>query len=110
MKNLTHAEHVDVDALPADCIEGECEHLVDEHGCITDAVCPVMIFRVCVDCMEQEGHGRDPGGWEELPLEAWPHPGCPGWTETPGGNGAGYVVNDAIFKERPESTEREPGQ
>lgn len=99
MTTFTHIEHVDVDALPADCYEGECEHVTDEDGNILDAECPLIVARVCIDCMEEKGRGREAEGWEEMPLELWPHPGTPGWTETPGGRGAGYVTNEAIFKE-----------
>jgi|GEM_PF-3453000 hypothetical protein len=86
-----HAKHVTVDAWPLDCIEGECEHATDEHGCITDADCPPQQFTVCVDCMDEIGAGRTEEEWSdrEVGLLPWPHPGSAGWTETP----------PAIFKE-----------
>ncbi|WP_292727127.1 hypothetical protein [Microbacterium sp. UBA837] len=76
-----HAEHVKVDAYAADCLEGECEH-VNEWGEGDLELCPVIKFDTCIDCMDEAGAGRDPEGWEEWPLNAWPHPGSAGWTET----------------------------
>lgn len=68
MTEMKHAEHVTIpETWPSDCLEGDCEHR-DE---------------VCVDCMDEEGFGRDPEGWDDTPLEAWPHAGSEGWTETP---------------------------
>ena len=69
-----HAEHIMVEARHGDCLEGECEH-VDEWGEGDLDLCPVVHFDTCVDCMDEAGHGRDPDEWEEIPLEAWPHPG-----------------------------------
>ncbi|MFF2631980.1 hypothetical protein ACFVR6_03765 [Microbacterium sp. NPDC058021] len=86
MTETKHAEHVTVEAWMRDCIEGECEHVdPDEAGTTDTAVdtCPSTQFVVCVDCMDEKGAGRDEEGWDELPLEAWPHPGSAGWTETP---------------------------
>lgn len=69
-----HAEHVVVDALSQYCWEGECDH--DEDAC------PWIAFDTCVDCMDEDGAGRDAGEWEGRPLLPWPHPGSAGWTET----------------------------
>ncbi len=81
MKIENHAENVEVDAWARDCIEGECEHVTEEGEGDLD-LCPVIRFTVCVDCMAEAGAGRDEEGWDGWPLEAWPHPGSAGWTET----------------------------
>jgi hypothetical protein len=85
---LAHAEHVTVEAWHQDCLEDECEAHHDEHGSRIED-CPPIDFTVCVDCMDDKGAGREEEGWDDWPLEAWPHPGSVGWTETP----------PAIFKE-----------
>lgn len=77
-----HAEHVTVHAWPLDCIEGECEHVTEEGEGDLD-LCSATDFVTCVDCMDEKGAGRDEEGWEDWPLEAWPHPGSAVWTETP---------------------------
>ena len=68
---LAHTEHVTViDALAANCVDGECEH-VDENGMPDDySACPRVVVEVCVDCMEARGDGRDPVWWESLAM--WP--------------------------------------
>ncbi len=76
-----HAEHVTVEAWMRDCIEGDCEH-VDKDGEGSLDLCPSEQFTVCVDCMDEKGAGRDEEDWDDWPLEAWPHPGSAGWTET----------------------------
>jgi len=80
-----------VDAYAHDCLEGECEH-VDENDDGSLDKCPSIPFDVCVDCMDEKGAGRSEEEWDDLPLEAWPHPGSAGWTETaptPQGSGEG---------------------
>ncbi|MCJ1709262.1 hypothetical protein [Microbacterium sp. VKM Ac-2923] len=77
-----HADHVTVEAWPLDCIEGECDH-VTEEGEGDLGLCSPTNFAACVDCMDEKGAGRDEEGWEDWPLEAWPHPGSSGWMETP---------------------------
>ncbi|MBC6496089.1 hypothetical protein BEP68_14760 [Microbacterium sp. 4-7] len=70
-----HVEHITVaTAYREDCLEGECDH-VDEDGEPDDmsACSPVPAFEVCVDCMEADGHGRDPEHWDDVPLVPWPH-------------------------------------
>lgn len=70
-----HQEHVTVSwAYAATCLEGECEH-VDENGEPEDlSACPTAPpFEVCVDCMDDEGRGRDPEDWDDVPLMPWPH-------------------------------------
>lgn len=72
--DATHAEHVTVSwAYWGNCLEGDCEHL-DEDGQPEDlSACPnVPPFEVCVDCMEEDGRGRDPEHWDDVPLIAWP--------------------------------------
>lgn len=60
-----HAEHVTItDALAWDCLEGECEHVTDEVDDTSN--CPRIEVVVCVDCMEENDHGRDPHWWEDL--------------------------------------------
>ena len=80
-----HAEHLTIpDALNADCFYGDCEHTVDEDGwIIDDATCPTFEYNVCVDCMDEAGHGRDEEAWSdrEAGLMPWPHPGSVGWVE-----------------------------
>lgn len=89
-----HARHIEVEAWPADCLEGECEH-VDEWGEPEDmSACPSLQFDTCVDCMVEEGRGDDPGDWDDTPLMPWPHPGSEGWTETP-------PAEPSIFREPP---------
>lgn len=77
MSEMKHAEHVTVEAWPSNCIEGECDHL-DEHGEPDFELCPSTQVEVCVDCMDEEGFGRDPEGWDDTPLEEWPHTGSQG--------------------------------
>lgn len=62
-----HTERVTItDALNWDCVEGECEH-IDEDGQPEDWwACPKITIEVCVDCMDERGHGRDQRFWEEL--------------------------------------------
>lgn len=60
-----HAEHVTItDALAWDCLEGECEHVTDEVDDTSN--CPRIEVIVCVDCMDEHEHGRDPYWWEDL--------------------------------------------
>ena len=68
-----HEEKVTVDAMPADCSEGECDHL-DESGERAEE-CPLIEFTVCVDCMDEADGTRDPEVWgaRELALMPWPH-------------------------------------
>lgn len=61
-----HTERVTItDALPWDCVEGECEHS-DEADMGMWENCPKITVEVCVDCMDDRGLGRDPRWWEEL--------------------------------------------
>jgi len=71
----THTEHATaIDARWENCLEGECDH-VDEEGQPEDmSACPVVALEVCVDCMDERGHGRDPGAWDDVALVEWPHP------------------------------------
>lgn len=60
-----HAEHITItDALAWDCLEGECEHVTDEVDDTSN--CPRIEVVVCVDCMDEHKHGRDPHWWEDL--------------------------------------------
>lgn len=72
MHQLEHTEHLTInDALDYSCADGYCEHDVDDFG---ESTCPPLIVEVCVDCMDEEGAGRDPGEWDDRPLRSWPHP------------------------------------
>lgn len=76
------AEHIErvtiTDALGWDCVEGECEHS-DEANMENFDNCPKITIEVCVDCMDERGHGREQRFWEELvshtdPPEPVPEP------------------------------------
>lgn len=72
--DAAHSEHVTVNwAYWGNCLEGDCEH-VDEDGQPEDlSACPnVPPFEVCVNCMDDDGRGRDPEHWDDVPLIAWP--------------------------------------
>lgn len=82
MPDMKHAEHVTVpETWPSDCLEGECEHRDEDGEPEGLDLCPSSPFEVCLDCMDEEGFGRDPEQWDDTPLEAWPHPGSEGWHE-----------------------------
>lgn len=74
-----HIERVTIlDSLSWDCVEGECEHS-EEADMDNFENCPTSAFEVCVDCMDELGHGRDPRFWEQLvshvdPVEPEPEP------------------------------------
>lgn len=96
-----HAEHRTLEAWPEDCVEGECDHR-DEDGEPQDlTVCPSIMFDVCVDCMDEEGAGREREGWDFRTLLPWPHPLSAGWTETP------PPQEVAIFNPSPDPNESE---
>lgn len=75
-----HTERVTItDALAWDCVEGECEHYdEDEADMGMWEHCPKITIEVCVDCMEERGHGREERFWEELVSHTDPpEPGPP---------------------------------
>lgn len=102
---MTHTEYVTIpDAIDADCLYGECEH-IDENGEPEDlSACPKYEVRVCLDCMEAAGHGRDQDGWElgEVSLIEWP---CA--DRAPLLVERGPEPEPPLFKPSPEPTEQE---
>lgn len=72
-----HRDHVTVEAWLGDCIEGECDHVDPDTADSTDRAldtCPSIQFVVCIDCMDEQGTGRDERYWDDMPLCPWPCP------------------------------------
>jgi len=68
-----HTKHLTIsNALAADCLYGECEHLNEDGEPSDYSACPSISIEVCIDCMVERGQGNDPTYWEEE-LISWPH-------------------------------------